>query len=212
MPARFTAPIELSANTLSTDLLRQRLAVVGPRYFGVERKVMDGARHLYDAWFYMGDSGTFFAAGTADPIARVIQGGLQCDDPEVRAVLVPAMVKAKLLPSSDREFAQLVAQQQGASPAATPASKRPAAKRLSERTGGTKLPKEMPAPKRAVPKKAVAKAGGRTKVGLKKGAKQKVKKTPAPKTKVATRPVIKKTAKKKPAPKKKAAKKTRGRG
>jgi hypothetical protein len=202
MPARFTAPIELSASTLSTDLLQRRLAVVGPRYFGgkgpatlagqgfdgdpmesrtlmfcVERKVMDGARHLYDAWFYMGDSGTFFAAGTADPIARVIQGGLQCDDPEVRAVLVPAMVEAKLLPSSDREFAQLVAQQQG------------------------------------VPKKAVAKAAGRTKLGLKKGAKKPAtkkgkKKTPAPKTKVVTRPVIKKTAKKKPAPKKKAAKKT----
>ena len=63
-------------------------------------KVVDGARHLYDAWFYMSDSGTFFRAGTTEDVAMVIQCGLECEDPALRAQLGPAMVEARLLPTA----------------------------------------------------------------------------------------------------------------
>jgi hypothetical protein len=207
MPARFNEPTDLNATTPLTELHRARLAVVGPRYFGgkgpanlpgadsngdpmesrtllfcEERKVVDGERHLFDAWFYMADSGTFFVAGTADPIARIIQCGLQCDDATLRAILGPAMVEAKLLPRGDggyEEFAQLLALQSGGLHPATTAS--------------TTVPKKRPATKAATRKKVtptnVAKpAPKKTKTTRKSAAK-----TPAKKTG--------RTAKKKPAAK-----------
>ncbi len=79
-------------------------------------RVVDGDRHLYDAWFVMVDSGSFFRAGTTEEVAGVIQFGLECADPAVRAQVGSAMVEAKLLPRGDSsydEFAALLAQQQG---------------------------------------------------------------------------------------------------
>ena len=36
-------------------------------------KVVDTHKHLYDAWLYMADSGTFFNANTTEIIGQVIQ-------------------------------------------------------------------------------------------------------------------------------------------
>jgi len=52
------------------------------------------------------DSGTIFRAGTTEVVAEVIQFGLECDDPEVRRELGPAMVEAGILPRSDSDYAE----------------------------------------------------------------------------------------------------------
>ncbi len=45
--------------------------------------VMEGGVLVYEAWFTMVDSGTFFRAGTTEAIAEVIQFGLECNDEEL---------------------------------------------------------------------------------------------------------------------------------
>ena len=50
-------------------------------------KVYDGERHAFDAWFYLGESGTFFVAGTTEVVAQIAQSSVECDDPQVRAQL-----------------------------------------------------------------------------------------------------------------------------
>jgi hypothetical protein len=78
-------------------------------------RILDGDRHAYDAWLYLGDSGTIFRAGTTDKVAEIVQCGLECSDRRLRAELGPAMVAARLLPERDAsfgEFAELLAKQQ----------------------------------------------------------------------------------------------------
>jgi hypothetical protein len=43
--------------------------------------------HLYDAWLYMADSGTIFAAGTTQIVAEVVQFGVECRDDKLRIAL-----------------------------------------------------------------------------------------------------------------------------
>lgn len=79
-------------------------------------RVVDGDRHLFDAWFYMVDSGSIYRAGTTERVAEIIQFGLECPDPALRAELGPAMVEARLLPRGDSsyaEFAAALARQRG---------------------------------------------------------------------------------------------------
>ncbi|MET7420846.1 hypothetical protein [Dactylosporangium sp. NPDC005555] len=74
-------------------------------------RVVDGGRPRFDAWLYQVDSGTVFRAGTTEVVAEVVQFGLECDDPEVRRELGPAMVAAGILPRADscyQEFAELL--------------------------------------------------------------------------------------------------------
>src|SRR6185503_16437295 len=102
-------------------------------------KVVDGERHLYDAWLYMGDSGTFFRAGTTEDVAMVIQSGLECEDREIRSQLGPAMVEARLLPTGDasyQEFANLLAEQQAAE--GGPAQENPAKKAPAKKAAAKK--------------------------------------------------------------------------
>ncbi len=141
MPARFVDRRALETDAELDDTARQQLAAIGTLYFGDEGDVsigdiaavddpmeqrtlvacsrwsiVDGARHLYDAWFYMVDSGTIFEAGTVRPVAQVIQCGLECDDPALRHELGAAMVEAKLLPPQDgsyAEFSDVLAKQSG---------------------------------------------------------------------------------------------------
>jgi len=47
---------------------------------------LDG-RPVYDAWLYMGDSGTVFVAGTEQVVAEVIQCGIETKDAELKASL-----------------------------------------------------------------------------------------------------------------------------
>ena len=72
-------------------------------------RVLDGDTHVYDAWLYMVDSGSFFRAGTTDEVAQIIQCGLECDDADLRKRLGPAMVEAKLLPQGDGSYAEFKA-------------------------------------------------------------------------------------------------------
>lgn len=39
--------------------------------------IHEHGKHAFDAWLYMGDSGTFFAPGTTKVVAELIQGGIQ---------------------------------------------------------------------------------------------------------------------------------------
>jgi hypothetical protein len=87
----------------------------GFRGFCTLWRVVDGDETRFDAWLYQVDSGTFFRAGTTEVVAEVIQFGLECDDPEVRRELGPAMVEAGILPRSDSaysEFAELLRNQE----------------------------------------------------------------------------------------------------
>src|SRR5689334_12349106 len=132
MPARFVEKRIISSVEELSPIEREQLRLAGKFYDGDDRpvedrlaggvhendgslfdtelwKVVDGDRHLYDAWFYMGDSGTFFRAGTTEDVAMVIQCGLECEDRELRSQLGPAMVEAKLLPPSDASYAEFSA-------------------------------------------------------------------------------------------------------
>lgn len=134
MSVRFVDRRSRAAHASLTPIEQQQLDAIGPRYFGGEgpasivdddfeddpmesRSLMavdtwrgvDGDRHVYDAWFYMGDSGTIFRAGTTEVVADIIQCGLQCPDPDERAAIGPAMVEAKLLPKSDLSYQELAA-------------------------------------------------------------------------------------------------------
>ncbi|HWU91212.1 MAG TPA: hypothetical protein VN253_28290, partial [Kofleriaceae bacterium] len=131
-------------------------------------KIVDGDRHLYDAWFYMSDSGTFFRAGTTEDVAMVIQCGLECEDTELRARLGPAMVEARLLPAGDASYAGFAAALElqltegtGEGEEPEPAAKKPAA--------ATKKPAaKKPAAKKAAAKKAAAKKAAPQKPAAKK--------------------------------------------
>jgi hypothetical protein len=72
-------------------------------------RVLDGDTHVFDAWLYMVDSGAFFRAGTTEEVASIIQFGLECEDPDLRRRLGPAMVEAKLLPAADASYAEFKA-------------------------------------------------------------------------------------------------------
>jgi hypothetical protein len=227
MPARFVEKRIISAVEELDPMEREQLRMAGKLYDGVDRpaadrlaggvvegdgslfdtelwKVVDGDRHLYDAWFYMGDSGTFFHAGSTDLAAEVIQSGLECEDPEVRAQLGPAMVEARLLPQSDSayaEFAAMLTAQQaagagGRAPAGKPAAKKPGARKPAAKAVAKKAMKKPAAKKPAA--KAVAK-----KTAAKKAMKKPAAKKPATKKAAAKKPAAKKPAKK---PSKKAAK------
>ena len=94
----------------------QRLAEGGPDAdeasfagFCDHYRVLEGETHVFDAWFYMVDSGSIFKAGTDEEVASVIQFGLECEDPELRKRLGPAMVEAKLLPQADSSYAEFKA-------------------------------------------------------------------------------------------------------
>jgi len=228
MSARFVDKRIISTIDELSSIERDQLQVAGKFYDGDDRpaedrladgvdegdgslfdtelwKVVDGDRHLYDAWLYMGDSGTIFRAGTTEDVAMVIQCGLECEDPEIRAQLGPAMVEARLLPESDAsyaEFAKMLAAQGGvvsepapeeeaAAPAkpkaANPAAKTPAAKKPAAKKPAAKKPAAKPAAKKPTAKKPAAK--------------------PAPKKPATKKPAAKKPAKavaKKPAAKKPA--------
>ncbi len=52
-------------------------------------------RPAYDAWLYMGDSGTVFVAGTETVAAEIVQGGIECSDRALRAGLEKVLRRAK---------------------------------------------------------------------------------------------------------------------
>jgi hypothetical protein len=232
MSARFVDKRIISTIDELSSIERDQLQVAGKFYDGDDRpaedrladgvdegdgslfdtelwKVVDGDRHLYDAWLYMGDSGTIFRAGTTEDVAMVIQCGLECEDPEIRAQLGPAMVEARLLPESDASYAEFAAmlaaqggvvsepapeeeeEEEAAAPAkpkaANPAAKTPAAKKPAAKKPAAKKPAAKPAAKKPAAKKPAAK--------------------PAPKKPATKKPAAKKPAKaaaKKPAAKKPA--------
>ncbi len=135
MALRFTDSRTIaSLDDLATELERAQLRHAGKLWDGEDRpveermaeggpdeaegsfagfcnvwKVVDGDQHVYDAWLYMVDSGTVFRAGTTEDVASVIQFGLECPDPAVRAQLGSAMVEAKLLPVADTAYAEFKA-------------------------------------------------------------------------------------------------------
>jgi hypothetical protein len=213
MPARFVEKRIISALEELDPMEREQLRVAGQLYDGVDRpaadrlaggvvegdgslfdtelwKVVDGDRHLYDAWFYMGDSGTFFRAGSTDVVAEIIQSGLECEESRVRAQFGPAMVEARLLPQSDSSYiefaALLTAQQAGGAGGRAPAGK-PAKKAAAKKAAAKKPAAKKPAAKKPVAKKPAAK---------KPVAKKPAAKKPAAKKPVAKKPIAKKPAKK----------------
>src|SRR5579863_364105 len=181
MPARFIDQRKRTSSDPLSDIERAQLDVIGPKYFGGKGaarlagddddgdpmetrtlieceswRIVDGDRHVYDAWYYMGDSGTIFKTGTTAVVAEVIQCGLQCANSSLRTQLGAAMVAAKLLPTSDlgyAEFSQALANQQRNSPGITqprptqkraankPAKRRPD-KRAAKKTATKKSPKK----------------------------------------------------------------------
>jgi hypothetical protein len=233
MPARFVDKRIISSVDELSPIEREQLRVAGKFYDGDDRpvedrlaggvvegdgslfdtelwRVVDGRHHLYDAWFYMSDSGTFFRAGTTEDVAMVIQCGLECDDPDIRSQLGPAMVAAKLLPPSDAshaEFASMLVAQEGDEPAdskpAKKAAKAPAkkaAKAPAPAKKATKAPtkKAAKAPAKKAPAKKAAKAPAKkpAKAPAKKPAKVPAKKpAKAPAKKPAKAPAGKKPAK-----------------
>jgi hypothetical protein len=206
MAARFVEKRIISSIEELRPIEREQLRMAGKFYDGDDRpaedrlaggvhegdgslfdtelwKVVDGDHHLYDAWFYMGDSGTFFRAGTTEDVAMVIQSGLECEDPEIRSQLGPAMVEAKLLPETDgsyAEFSAALAQQEGGGAPAKPKAK-PAAKKPAKQTAAKKATAKKPAAKKAPAKKAPAKKPAAKKAPAKKPA--------------AKKPAVKKAAK-----------------
>jgi len=233
MPARFVDKRIINSVEELSPMEREQLRVAGKFYDGDDRpvedrlaggvvegdgslfdtelwKVVDGRDHLYDAWFYMSDSGTFFRAGTTEDVAMVIQCGLECDDPDIRAQLGPAMVEAKLLPPSDAshaEFASMLVAQEGDEAAdskpAKKAAKAPAkkaAKAPAKKAAAPAKKAAAPAKKAAAPAKKAAKAPAKkaAKAPAKKAGKAPAKKAPAKKA-AAKRAPAKKPAGKKPA-------------
>ncbi len=133
MKLRFTDLIERGDAEALDAVGRAQLQEAGKRYDGDElpaadRLGADGEDELegqlyrctfwtvmgdgvprFDAWFYMGDSGTIFATGTTEVVAEIIQFGLECSDPALRLALGAAMVEAKLLPIADSHHAEFAA-------------------------------------------------------------------------------------------------------
>lgn len=59
------------------------------------REIVDEAGNpAYTSFFYMGDSGTIFAAGGTKVVAEIIQCGLECDDTALEGPL-DQVLKAK---------------------------------------------------------------------------------------------------------------------
>ena len=69
-------------------------------------RLVEGEAHVFDAWLYMVDSGSFFRAGTEEPVGGIIQFGLEVDDPAIADRIGPAMVAARLLPRGDSDYAR----------------------------------------------------------------------------------------------------------
>lgn len=141
MAARFVDMKGIRAIDQLSDIQREQLRLAGKAYDGEDLpaearlaseepeeeegsflgfcalwRVVDGERHLYDAWLCMVDSGTIFRANTTEAVAEIIQFGLECEDEGIRMALGPAMVEAKLLPRGDssyEEFAAALAAQRG---------------------------------------------------------------------------------------------------
>jgi hypothetical protein len=165
-----------TAEGLSTSDQAQ-LAVIGTLYFGAPGpvtidddfegeplaarvlstvdvwKVMDGSTHAYDVWTYMGDSGTVFRAGSAESVAEVIQGSLECDDDALGTELDEAIYAAY--------HAKKKAKKKAAKK--KPATKKPAAKKPAAK---------KPAAKKTAKKKPAAKAKAKTKAKAKAKAKK----------------------------------------
>ena len=117
-PLRFTNPREPTVGDLD-DRDRRLIAAAGTNYDGMthpadvrlsthERdhewsfagliELWDVERDgelAYHAAFYRGDSGSFFAAGTTDTVAHVIQTFIQCDDPVLARQLKAALQLAR---------------------------------------------------------------------------------------------------------------------
>lgn len=205
MPARFVEKRIISLVEELNPKEREQLRVAGKFYDGSDLpaesrlaggvdeddgslfdtelwKVVDGGRHLYDVWFYMTDSGTFFRAGTTEDVAMVIQSGLECEDAALRTELGAAMVEAKLLPQSDGSYAEFAAV-------------------LEAQGGGSKKPAKKAAAKAPAP---AAKKPAAAKKPTKPAAKKPAEKKPAAKKPAAKKPAAKKPAAKKPAAKKPA--------
>lgn len=53
--------------------------------------VDDDGKAAYDAWLYMGDSGSIFKAGTTKRVASIIQGGLECSLLSLKIALKDAL-------------------------------------------------------------------------------------------------------------------------
>lgn len=71
--------------------------------------IVDGSL-AYEVWFYQGDSGSVFRAGTAEMVAEIIQCCLRgCADKEMELQLGMAMVKADLLPVRDSDYERYLA-------------------------------------------------------------------------------------------------------
>ena len=94
-----------------SELDRQQILVAGRRYHGRKvslarlldsdpdselsllhtleyRSLGDPQSHpVYDAWLYMGDSGSIFEAGTINPVASVIQGDANSNNPALDSAL-----------------------------------------------------------------------------------------------------------------------------
>lgn len=68
----------------------------------IERiRIEDAAgNHAYDAWLYMGDSGTIFEAGTTTVVAERVQAGLEAKDEPVRLALLDALGPPVTAPDS----------------------------------------------------------------------------------------------------------------
>jgi hypothetical protein len=128
MSARFVDKQEITSIDSLSAVQREQLRLAGKAYDGEDLpaeqrigdeepalfrltlwRVVDGDDHLYDAWLYQVDSGSFFRANTAEDVGGIIQFGLECQDDAIANVLGPAMVEAGLLPHGDSEYKRFAA-------------------------------------------------------------------------------------------------------
>lgn len=180
VPPRFSValvPVELDA------VATLQLPVLGERYDGQKRSaaailagdddgeaivpstlrrfaLSEGGRVTFDAWMYMGDSGTVFEADTTKVVAEVVQGGLECLDVALRRELRTALAEAKELGRAKAKAAPSAPKAKAAPKKAPP---KPAAKATK------KAPTKAPA---KAAKKAPAKAAKKPAKAAKKPPKQ----------------------------------------
>lgn len=67
-------------------------------------KIMEGNTHIYDAWLYKQDSGTFFKAHTTEIIGEIVQFSPNILDKDLQNSIGMAMVEANLLPKKDSAY------------------------------------------------------------------------------------------------------------
>jgi hypothetical protein len=116
------------------------------------RRIVDAeGKPAYDAWGYMVDSGTIFAAGTETVVAEVIQFGLETDDRVLRLALPPALEERPKKKKASK--------------------KKPAKKKVAKK----KVAKKKVAKKKVAKKKVAKKKVAKKKVAKKKVAKKKKK-------------------------------------